>query len=586
MGLQGDLRYCVKQANADGAPGNVIQFAGGLGGTITLKLGPLQITRNLEIDGPGAAVVTVSGNHQSGVFDIPHRPGLTDVRIAGLSVADGTGIPDPVGFVGGGLFNVDATVTLTSVTMTGNVVGGNKAVGRGGAIYNVSGNLVISDSAIVNNRAVGPRSLSFENGGGIDLEGGTLILDHSSVNNNVAAFSAGGIRNLGKVTMTDSTVSGNSARQGGAVFGGELAATRCTFADNVSAASGGAFADVSVATLTDCTIADNSAGSVGGSFEESGLDQVTLVGCSVTGNRSLAAGGAFYWVGGQLKLSNTTVSDNHAAGNGGGIIMKYFSSTPGSLELTSVTLSENHAGAGGGLFIEGPSPVMVLSTILARNHAGAAADAVGAVTSLGNNLVGQADTSSGWVASDLTGTSSNPLDPHLGSLKDNGGPTLTRAPLTNSLAIDHGSLLVVQTYDQRGTFRDFDGKPPDVGAVEARPAVGFRLVAPATVVAGQPFGLTVVAVDAYGNTATGYQGTMKFSSSDRQAQLPANYPMSFHEQGSHTFTATLNTPGTQTVTASDLSGKITGTVTILVESGLSPGTDGLRLLDGLFGAGA
>src|SRR5262249_27310029 len=158
--------------------------------------------------------------------------------------------------------------------------------------------------------------------------------------------------------------------------------------------------------------------------------------------------------------------------------------------------------------------VIVLNTILAHNHAtGTAVDVTGGVTSLGNNLVGQADTSTGWIPSDFTGTNGDPLDPHLGSLKDNGGLTQTPAPLNNSVAIDHGSVLVIQTYDQRGTFRIFDGKPPDIGAVEAAPAVSFRLIAPSTAIAGQAFSLTLVAIDAFGNTATGFQQIVQFSSS-------------------------------------------------------------------------
>jgi hypothetical protein len=477
--------------------------------------------------------------------------------------------------VGGGLFNVDAAVTLTRVTLTRNVVGGGTRFGRGGAIYNVQGDLVVEDSAIVDNRADGPSTSSLEAGGGIDSEGGTVTLDHSTVADNISAFAGGGIWNLGLLTMTDSAVARTTATLGGGggIVGGQVALTRCTIAGNAAKQSGGGFSESS-GTLTDCTIANNVAGGAGGAFVDSGLDQLTLVGCTVSGNHATAQGGGIFWVGGQLKVSDSTVSDNVATGNGGGIYFNYSASTPGTVELTSATITENHASAAGGLYTSGPSVVFVLSTILAHNHAGAAADAVGAVTSLGHNMVGQADTSSGWTSSDFTGTSSKPLDPHLGSLKDNGGPTRTRAPLNNSLALDNGSLLVVQTYDQRGTFRTFDGKPPDIGAVEAQPAVGFRLIAPASVVAGQPFPLAVVAVDAYGNTATGFQEVVHFGSSDPQAHLPADYPLSFHEQGSHTFTVTLNTPGVQTVTASDLSGKITGSVSILVNDARSDGFEG------------
>ena len=54
-------------------------------------------------------------------------------------------------------------------------------------------------------------------------------------------------------------------------------------------------------------------------------------------------------------------------------------------------------------------------------------------------------------------------------------------------------------------------------------AVSFTLSAPASVTSGTPFAVTVTARDAYGNVATGYRGTVRFTSSDRRAILPSNY---------------------------------------------------------------
>jgi hypothetical protein len=87
----------------------------------------------------------------------------------------------------------------------------------------------------------------------------------------------------------------------------------------------------------------------------------------------------------------------------------------------------------------------------------------GPVTSLGYNLVGQADGSSGWVGSDLTGTSASPLDPLLGPLQDNGGPSQTMALLEGSPAIGAGDPQGTPAVDQRGVAR---GSPPSIGAYE------------------------------------------------------------------------------------------------------------------------
>ena len=72
--------------------------------------------------------------------------------------------------------------------------------------------------------------------------------------------------------------------------------------------------------------------------------------------------------------------------------------------------------------------------------------------------------------------------------------------------------------------------------------------------------VTVTAKDAFGNTATGYLGTVHFTSSDGAAVLPANYTFVAGDNGTHTFSVTLKTVGTQSITATDtVTGTITGT---------------------------
>ncbi len=75
-----------------------------------------------------------------------------------------------------------------------------------------------------------------------------------------------------------------------------------------------------------------------------------------------------------------------------------------------------------------------------------------------------------------------------------------------------------------------------------------------------PARITVTVLDAYGNTATGYTGTVSFTSSDSSASLPSNYSFSSGDAGVHTFTGlTLNTLGTQSVTVSDTVSSISAT---------------------------
>ena len=71
--------------------------------------------------------------------------------------------------------------------------------------------------------------------------------------------------------------------------------------------------------------------------------------------------------------------------------------------------------------------------------------------------------------------------------------------------------------------------------------------------------VTVTARDAYGNTATGYLGTVHFTSTDSKAVLPANYTFTAANAGVHTFSVTLKSAGTQAVRARDtVSSTITG----------------------------
>ena len=113
---------------------------------------------------------------------------------------------------------------------------------------------------------------------------------------------------------------------------------------------------------------------------------------------------------------------------------------------------------------------------------------------------------------------------------------------------------------------------------------------PTSIAAGTAASFTVTALDAYGNIATGYRGTVHFTSSDAQASLPANYVFTATDAGTHTFTATLNTSGTQSITATDtLHPSITGTesgiqvaaapATELIENGLLDRDDGSGRLD-------
>jgi hypothetical protein len=103
-------------------------------------------------------------------------------------------------------------------------------------------------------------------------------------------------------------------------------------------------------------------------------------------------------------------------------------------------------------------------------------------------------------------------------------------------------------------------------AVSAAAATHFAVSGPASVTAGNAFNLTVTALDAYGNVATGYRGTVKFASSDNSATLPGKYIYTASDNGVHTFPGlVLKKKGTQTITVFDASDRsILGTISISV----------------------
>ncbi|MGH7637677.1 MAG: hypothetical protein ACREOK_08490, partial [Gemmatimonadaceae bacterium] len=85
------------------------------------------------------------------------------------------------------------------------------------------------------------------------------------------------------------------------------------------------------------------------------------------------------------------------------------------------------------------------------------------------------------------------------------------------------------------------------------PATALQVRGPETSIAGATGSLTVTALDASGNVATGYAGTIAFTSTDPQAALPSNYTFTAADAGTHTFDAgiALRTAGSITVTATD-----------------------------------
>jgi hypothetical protein len=252
----GSLRSAIIQANADTNPaGSQIRFDP----TVFASPQTITVASTLElsetagpevIEGPGAKLVTVSGNNAVRVFEVDSgvTAAISGLIILGGSISDGSG---------GGIDN-SGTLSITNSTFSGNSAHGG-ALGGGypsGGGLNNSGTLSISNSTFSGNSANGG-ALGDGNGsgGGID-NSGTLSVTNSTFSNNSATGgggvvvggngSGGGIDNSGTLSVTNSTFSDNSATGGGTRIGG-------------LAGYGGGIDNSGPLSITDSTLSGNSA---------------------------------------------------------------------------------------------------------------------------------------------------------------------------------------------------------------------------------------------------------------------------------------------------------------------------------------
>src|SRR5262245_12814466 len=184
----GSLRQAVQGAN-DQPGADRILFTGQAHGTITPG-GQLDVTDDLEIRGPGAELVTVSGKDESRVFAISR--GVT-AFLAGLTITDGHAED------GGGIYNA-GTLTVDHCTLSANkALGEEGGHARGGGIFNAAGALLtVTHSVLSDNRAVGgdggPGVHGGEGaGGGIYNLDATLAVSNSTFTGNQAVGGDGGL---------------------------------------------------------------------------------------------------------------------------------------------------------------------------------------------------------------------------------------------------------------------------------------------------------------------------------------------------------------------------------------------------------
>jgi hypothetical protein len=427
----GSLRQAVLDANA-AAGADTVVFAPGLNGTITLTSGEILITGPLAVNGPGAAVLTVSGNDNSRIFHVENLASATpiDVTLSGLTLTQGFSA-----LAGGAVFADSENLTILDSVVSNSTSGVQQDASPPGCGGNVGffgttgGTLRIANSTLTGGVSMGITSAM---GGNLCVFQGGFLLERSTLSGGTAHLGGGIVlfSLTADSTISLSTISGNLGRESaGGIYSESLGAAL---------------------TIDSSTISGNNGGSPSPSFAGFGggieVDQGTLriINSTISGNRGNGGGGGIFFPGGaesSLLLRLTTVSNNTAGFEGGGILV---ANPAVQVELDHSIVANGTPQDVATLTLGGPLATFTVNYSLIET--------VGDVLVVGaNNLLG--------------------VDPLLGPLANNGGPTLTHLPLPGSPVINAGNPAIPSPppTDQRG-FARIVGAAVDLGSVEVQAA--------------------------------------------------------------------------------------------------------------------
>lgn len=412
-------------------------------------------------DGAGKNPVTFKGNGATFFRDAADSDKFRFLRVTGTN----------------------ASLIVNDLTFSGGFASGTSAVGSGGAILATSnGILTVSDSTFTGNT-------SAADGGGVAVlngaGGSTSSFTRTIFSGNTAAGTGGAAiaTSFGFSSFIDSQILNNVSTGGaGGVAGNGFIVfdfTRVTFTGNVGT-SAGAFQGAE-ASFTNGSVIGNTANSGGTGGLDSSLSNIYVAYSTIAdniGKNTTASGGGIQ--GNKVVVVNSTIHNNES-GNGGGIsgrdITVLYSTvtnnkstfgiaSPGGIQGTfaSTKITLSHTVVAGNVSTAGPTDIADIS----------ATD----VISNGFNFIGIKPAATTLLASDQFGSLASPANPQLGALKNNGGLTLTRAPLVGSPLIGTGktSLVASVTLDQRGYAR-IVGTNADIGAFEVQIGNAVGIVA-------------------------------------------------------------------------------------------------------------
>lgn len=509
----GSLRQAISEAPA----GETIDVGTG---TITLS-SELTITKSLTINGAGPEATILRGGGSSRILNVSGP--TTSVSISGLAISDGLVAKPGGGEVGGGVYDFQATLALTDVTVADNHVdvdGGpeeEKASALGGGIA-AFGHLTLTNVTLIGNdaSAVGGSGEvgGYAAGGGLEAEDQPQLTDVRFIENLTNATGGSG--------------KGGGFAQAGAMYTVLNAAPPIVYRDielrgNVANATAGAggeggFADAGALYLIDNEPTLTFAGLTA-------ADNLAIAG-SPTAGTGLAIAGAMYLKAneGSITVSNATFSGNAARGLGpsgtgeAGALWASSDVEPGPAGIVSSTFDGNTvegaaAADGGDLYAEGG--VTVRETIVSGGVGQSGrenCDMAMPIESLGHNLDSR-DECDFHVAGDKINT--NPL---LGPLQDNGGPLQTEAIAATSPARDAGATSGCEATDERGAVRP-QGSACDIGAFELAPPNATTGAASAVGPTTATLGGTAVNPGPGGSVAFQYGTTTAYGSQASAGEL-------------------------------------------------------------------
>lgn len=285
----------------------------------------------------------------------------------------------------------------------------------------------------------------------------------------------GGIRNSGNLTISSSTIRGNTFR-----------------------GSGAGICNTSIVRIQDSILEHNTAAfaGVGGGMLNSASGMATLLRVAVHSNTADTVGGGGIANLGRMSISDSTVNNNFATAGpyrgAGGITNGATGISNAFIEIVNTSISGNSTDGvfgGGGLSNRKESVALVVNSTVSGNvslddEGGGVSTEIGGSTTFINTIVAQNQNGdcrppddeslapmSGGNNLDSDGTCGldgpgdiSGVDPLLGALVDNGGPTETHALLAGSPAINAGDSDQCPETDQRGAPRDDEC---DIGAYEA-----------------------------------------------------------------------------------------------------------------------